>query len=184
MRAVGPVEIVDLHGQGRRQFCGGAVIGGQIEVGEFLPHDPGGHGVDVEPLAVAAQAVGLDQRRSAAHEGVSDLPTREGVGLVEDLPQRVVTELGQGQGAEQGSRPAREPLVHGDDGPVVLLNLLFLEGQGGNEGDVEGVFDGHGYLGCPAPLRLGSVARLRAGGIKGQVDAGLARRSMFGGILY
>jgi hypothetical protein len=39
-----------------------------------------------------------------------------------------------------------EPLVHRDDRPVILLDLLFPQGKGGDEGDVEVLFYGHGKV--------------------------------------
>ena len=58
--------------------------------------------------------------------------------------QGAVAELGERQPAEQRARTAGEPLVNGDDRPVVLLDLLLSAGHCPDERYVEVGFDGHG----------------------------------------
>lgn len=106
--------------------------------------DPVGHGVDVEAGNVAPHPVRLDQRGAAPHERVGDGDPFQVVGAVECLPERLVAVFGEQQTAKQCPRSPGKPLVHGDDRPVVLLDLLFPQGQVGDEGDVEVFFYGHG----------------------------------------
>ena len=107
---------------------------------DFLAHDPGRHGIDVEAEHVAADAVRLEQRRAAAHEGIGTRLARKIVGAEKDVAQRAVAEFRQGQTAKQRAGPAGKPFMHGDDRPVILLNLFFLQGQGGDEREYQSAF--------------------------------------------
>ena len=86
---------------------------------------------------------GFDQGRTAAHEGIGHLAAREVIRGKVSVGKRGIPEFGKGQRAKKRSRPSRKPFVHGDDGPVVLLNLLLLERHAGDQGDVESLFDAH-----------------------------------------
>ena len=68
----------------------------------------------------------------------------EVIGGIEGLPEGSVAELGKKEPAKERARSAGEPFVDGDDGSVVLLDLLFPQGKGGDERDVESFSDGHG----------------------------------------
>lgn len=146
LQAAGAVQAADLLFQGLHQAGGGSAVCHQVQMLDLAVDDPPGHGVDVVAQHVAPDPVGLDQRRAAPHEGVGDVDPLEVVGREEGLLERPVAEFGEEQSPEQGPRPTGEPLVHGDDRPIVLLDLFFAQGQGGDEGDVEVGFYGHGGL--------------------------------------
>jgi len=146
LEASGAVESADLLLHGRHQPGGGSAIGGQVQVFDLPVNDPPCHGVDVISQHVAPDPVGLDERGSAPHERIGNGDPLEVVSREERLLERPVAVLGEEQPPEQGPRPTCEPLVHGDDRPVVLLDLFFPQGQGGDERDVEVRFYGHGDL--------------------------------------
>jgi hypothetical protein len=85
------------------------------------------YGVDVVPDGGAAQPVRLEQRRPAAHERVGHLNTVQAVRLEEPFANGPAAELGQQQRAEQRARPPREPVMHRDQRPVVLLDLFLAQ---------------------------------------------------------
>jgi len=93
--AVGTVIPLNLYAQGVGQFAGGSGVGVEVDVFEFLTDNPGRHGIHVEALDVAADAVGLDQRCAAAHEGVSNPDARKIVALKEGFLERAITEFRQ-----------------------------------------------------------------------------------------
>jgi len=67
------VQMADLRFQiGTQAICCLAVLT-QIQVLDFLTHDPIGHGIDVKPGHVTAHPVRLHQWRSSAHERVGDM---------------------------------------------------------------------------------------------------------------
>ena len=57
-------------------------------------------------------------------------------------------ELGEGERAEQRPGPPREPLVHADERPVVLLHLLLARGKRGHKTLREVPLDGHTSADC------------------------------------
>ena len=59
------------------------------------------------------------------------------------LRERFGAEFRQEQASEQSTGAPREPLVHADDGPVVLLDLLLARGQPSDEGLCEMGLDRH-----------------------------------------
>ena len=58
----------------------------QIEVLDFLSHNPVGHGVDVTADNVATDPVCLHERCSATHKRVGDTKPSEIVTLIEGFP--------------------------------------------------------------------------------------------------
>lgn len=130
------VELLD------ERSCG-AVIRRYVEMLDLLANDPGRHRVDVEPVHVASEPIGFDQRRSSAHERICDPTAGEVVGSKERVLQGTVPELGEDQTAKQRARTPREPLVHADDGAIVLLDLLLPERQAGDHRNVEVSLDTH-----------------------------------------
>ena len=104
---------------------------------DLLPNDPVSHGIDIEPGHITPDPVGLQEGNAAAHERIGHLGAGEAISLVEHLPKRPVRKLGEKKPSEQGPRPAGKPFMDGDNRSVVLLNLLFPQGQIGDEGDVE-----------------------------------------------
>ena len=60
------------------------------------------------------------------------------------LPEGSVAELSEEKASKERARPAGKPFVNGDDGTVILLDLLFPQRQGGNKRNIESFFDGHG----------------------------------------
>src|SRR5438045_1430818 len=48
-----------------------------------------------------------------------------------------IDELREQQRPEERSRPPREPFMHGDDRPVILLNLLLAQSQPGDERNIK-----------------------------------------------
>ena len=65
---------------------------------------------------------------------------------MEGFPEGSFTVFRKYKAAEQRPGPSGKPLVDGDDRAVVLLDLLFPQGEGGNKGDVEMFFYGHGEV--------------------------------------
>ena len=108
---------------------------------DFLFDDPIRHGVDIEAGHLATQAVRFQERRPAPHEGIGNPEVLQIVRPVEGLAKRTVREFGQQQSPEQGPRPPGEPLMHCDDRPVVLLDLLLPQRQIGDERYIEVFFD-------------------------------------------
>ncbi|HEX4081077.1 MAG TPA: hypothetical protein VHX61_19615 [Rhizomicrobium sp.] len=137
------VESADFRFQAFDQFARGTGIGAQVEMLDLLAHDPGGHGIEIEALDVAADAIGFEERYAAPHEGIGDDPSRKIIRLEEGLGQRLVAELRKHKTAKQRPRPAREPFVHGDDGPEILLDLLLPQRHRGHESGIKALFDGH-----------------------------------------
>ena len=184
LEAGGAVQIADLLLQRLHQLSCGFSVLLQVQIFDFPVYDPPGHGVDVVPQHVAPHPVGLNQRGPPTHEGVGDGDALEVVGGKEGLLKRTVAVFGEDQATEQGSRSAGEPLVYGDDGPVVLLDLFFLQGQGGDEGDVEVFFYGHGSLLFPL-ITLMEVIMLKSSFSKpSTLDQGVSpnfhKHSIFG----
>ena len=124
-QTAGAVKRTGFVFERRHQSGGRLTVSRQIEMFDFPVDDPPGHGVDVIAQDVAAHPIGLNERGAAPHEGIGDGDTWKIVGGVEGLAERAVAVLGQNQPPEQCSRAPGEPLVHGNDGPVVLLDLLF-----------------------------------------------------------
>ncbi len=109
----------------------------------LLPHDPVPHGVDVITDHVAAKTVGFKERGASAHERIEDGKAGKIVGRIKRVPERFVYEFRKDQPAKQRPRPPRKPLMHGDNGTIVLLNLLLAQSKRGDERYVEFLFDGH-----------------------------------------
>jgi hypothetical protein len=147
LEAGGAVQVADLLLKCLHQLGCGFSVFLQVQVFDLAVDDPPRHGVDVVAQHVAPHPISLDQRGSAPHEGVCDGDSLEVIGGEKCFFKRPVAVFGEDQSPEQGSRTAGEPLVHGDDWPVVLLDLFFTQGQGGDEGDVEVLFYGHGREG-------------------------------------
>ena len=59
-----------------------------VEMLDFLANNPSRHRIDIEADHIATNAVGLDQRGSASHEGVSDNSARKVIGAEECLAIR------------------------------------------------------------------------------------------------
>ena len=97
---------------------------------DLLPHDPVRHGIDVIADNVASETVRLKERRAAAHERIEDGKAGEIVGRIEYIAKRFIAEFRKDQPTKKRPRSPCEPLMDRDDGPVVLLNLLFTQGQG------------------------------------------------------
>lgn len=113
---------------------------------DFAVHDPVRHRVDVVADNVATDPVGLNEGRAATHEWVGDGDSLQVVGGVEGFPERPISEFGEDQPAKQRAWSPGEPLMNGDDRAVVLLDLFFPQGEGGDKGDVEMFFYGHGEV--------------------------------------
>ena len=63
------------------------------------------------------------------------------MGLIKRLVNGLFGELGEDQGSKEGSWPTGEPLMHGDDRAVVLLDLLFPQSQARDKGHFEMAFN-------------------------------------------
>ena len=96
-----------------------------------------------KPVTSQPDAVGFEQGSAAAHERISDLAAGKIVAGEVKVGKRRFAELGERERPEQAARPPSEPFVYGDNGPVVLLNLLFALRQRGNEGYIKVRLDGH-----------------------------------------
>ncbi|MGH7091014.1 MAG: hypothetical protein ACREFQ_19110, partial [Stellaceae bacterium] len=110
---------------------------------DFLSNDPCRHRVDVKTFDIATDSVRLDERSAAAHERIQHETARERVAFEEALRDGLIAELGQNQSPEQAAGPARKPFMHRDDRPIVLLDLLFLQGKRGDDWNVKLRFDRH-----------------------------------------
>ena len=142
-RTTSPIIAIDFGPQRGNETIRGLAVCGNVETLDLFADDPGGHGIDVESIDAAANAVRLDQRRAAAHEWVGNPQSGEVVRPEERVRQRVLAEFGEDEAAKQGARAAGKPLVDGDDRAVVLLNLLLPQRHLGDEGDIEAPFDAH-----------------------------------------
>ena len=143
-RAVRDVRVSDLDRELVDESVGGVSVRGRVEVLDLFADHPRRHGIDVYAQHVAADPVRFEQRSSSPHEGIRDRTPGEVVGCEEGLGEWAVAEFGERQPAKQGARPAGEPLVNGDDRPVVLLDLFLSAGHRRDERYVEAGFDGHG----------------------------------------
>lgn len=142
-QAAGAIQAADLFFQGLHQAGGGCAVRLQVQMFNLPVDDPPGHWVDVVPQHVAPHPIGFDQRGSAPHERVGNGDPLEVVGGEKRILQRPVTVFSEEQPPEQGPGPPGKPFVHGDDWPVVLLDLLFTQGQGRDERYVKVGFYGH-----------------------------------------
>lgn len=90
----------------------------------------------------------LPAPRSHRHSRLVEQVTRAvgAMGTLVVLRQPPGGQLGERKRAKQRAGAPREPLVHPDDGPVVLLHLLLAGGKAGYEGFREVPLDRH----CPA----------------------------------
>ena len=118
----------------------------QIDEFHLLADDPGRHRIDVESLDVAADAIGLDQGRSSPHEGIHDPQRAQIIRSVEHVTERAIPELRKDKSPEQRARSPREPFVHANDRPIVLLDLFLTQCQSCNERDVKARFDRHSIM--------------------------------------
>lgn len=141
-RTVGKVGVSDLDLPD--ESVGGASIRDDVQMVDLFTDHPCRHRIDVEAQDVTADPIRFEQWSTAAHEWIGDGAPGEIVGGEEALGEGLVTELGERQSAKQRARSPGEPLVNGDDRPVVLLDLLFTPGHCRDERDVETGFDGHG----------------------------------------
>src|SRR5271157_4250184 len=108
------MELADTLVQPQADLLGGIAVYVQIEMGNLLPDDPIGHGVNVIADDVAPGPIRLQERSPATHEGIGDTYVFEPVRPVKGVPQRALTEFRQDQCPKHGSRPSGEPLVDGD----------------------------------------------------------------------
>ena len=142
-RAGRTIVLPDLVVQRLDEGSCGPFIRRHVEMLDLLANDPGRHRIDVKSLHVATETVRFDQRGSAAHKRISDSTTREVVGGKERVLQRALPELGKDQTTKQRARTPREPFVNADDRAIILLDLLFPEGQSGDHRNVEVSLDTH-----------------------------------------
>jgi hypothetical protein len=141
------VKLSDLIRERCKHSVDGRAVSGKLEMFDLLAHNPGGHGIDVEAEHVATDAVGFKQRGAAAHEGVTHTLARKIVGAENNVAQRLSPEFCQGEAPKESAGTPGEPFVHGDDRAVILLDLLFAQCHGGDEGNIEACFDRHGFRG-------------------------------------
>lgn len=125
---------------------GGRQVAVHIQRFDLFFDNPGHHRVDIDSQDVTAKAIGLNQRSAAAHEGIGHSASAKAVGLVVGSGNRLRTELRQQERPKQRSRPTCKPLMGCDDGPVVLLDLLFAKGQGRYKGDIKVFFYTHAVM--------------------------------------
>ena len=85
----------------------------------------------------AAKTIGFEQGRASSHKGIEDAHVLERMPLIKGLTQWNIGEFSQQQRPEERSRTPSKPLMHGNDWPVVLLNLLFPQSQVGDKRDVK-----------------------------------------------
>ena len=143
VRAGGTVVAIDVGSQRRDERTGGPLVGGDVDRLDLLADDPGGHRVDVEAFHVAADAVRLQERGSAAHERIGDPQAREVIRAKEEILEGRLPELREQEAPKQGARTPGEPLVDADDRAVVLLDLLLPERHFRDQGDIEAPLDAH-----------------------------------------
>src|SRR5437764_2353086 len=90
----------------------------------FLTDDPPRHRVDIVAQNVASEAVCLDQWCSTAHERIGYTDAGKVVCLEEAIFDRPRTELCQEKSSKQCTWSPSEPLMDGNNGPIILLDLL------------------------------------------------------------
>src|SRR6266446_3690609 len=112
---------------------------------DFFSHDPGRHGIDVEPHHVTSNSVRLDQRDSATHERISNDLVLEIVSDEECLVEPTVNKFGEQQRAEERARSPGEPFVNGNYRSNVLLDLLLLDRHRRNERNIEATLYAHNF---------------------------------------
>jgi len=61
----------------------------------LLTNNPVSHGVDIESRDIAAEPVGFDERRAAAHEWIGNSGSFQIVSPVKYLRQRFIDKLGK-----------------------------------------------------------------------------------------
>jgi hypothetical protein len=142
-RASGAIAGADVALQRRQQRVGCLAVDAKIKVLDLFADDPRRHRVDIESEHVAADAVSLQEGGAAAHEGIGDNSLGKIVCDKIALGKRTLGELGEYQAAEEGAGAAGKPFMDGDDRSVILLDLLLLERQSGDQGDIEACFNGH-----------------------------------------
>src|ERR1700722_1518211 len=99
----------------------------QAQLVLLFPKNPGRHWINVKALHVAADAIRLKQGRTTTHEGICDDSAGKVICLEKALGERLTAKFRENQAAEEGAGTTCEPLVHSNDGSVVLLYLLFFE---------------------------------------------------------
>src|SRR5690606_29530656 len=108
--------------------------------------DPPRHRVDIPSNDVAPEPVRLDERAPAAHKGVGNPDPFQVGGPEEGVRKRAIDKLRQQQGAKERARPTSEPFMNVNPGSVVLLNLLFPQGELRDKRDVKAPLYGHFQL--------------------------------------
>jgi hypothetical protein len=71
-KTTGPIEVSDVLFQVPPQGVRLPTVGLEVDVLDLLLDDPVGHGIDIISDNIAPDAIGLNQRDPASHEGVGD----------------------------------------------------------------------------------------------------------------
>ena len=121
------VQVADILLQGAAKRSRRFAVRGQVEMLDFLPHDPVGHGIDIATHNIAPYAVCLHERRSATHEGISDTDPLKIMTVVEGFPEWRINKLRQEQCPKQRAGTTSKPFVDRDRRAIVLLYLFFAQ---------------------------------------------------------
>ena len=87
------VQVADILFQGAAKGARRFAVCDQVEMLDFLPDYPVGHGVDIAPRNVAPYAICLHERRSAAHERIGDTKSLKVMTVVEGFPEWRIDEF-------------------------------------------------------------------------------------------
>jgi hypothetical protein len=85
LKTLRSIKMADLVFELNDQFADCPLIRIQVEMLDFLTHDPVGHRVDVVTKNIAPYSIRFEERRSPTHKGVSDTKTLEIVGTEESF---------------------------------------------------------------------------------------------------
>jgi len=132
--------VADIPFQGVAKRTRRCAVRVQVEMLDFLPDYPIGHGVDIAPRNVAPYAISLHERRSTAHERIGDTKAFKIMTVVEGFLERRIDEFREQKRPEQCSGAASKPFMDGDRRPIVLLDLLFPQSQSGHKWNIEKLF--------------------------------------------
>lgn len=84
-KTIGNIQELELLAQRTQQSGRGLGVSLQIQVFDFLAHNPGGHRVDVKALYIASDAICFNHWGAAAHERISNALVREFVALEKNI---------------------------------------------------------------------------------------------------
>jgi len=84
-KALRSIEMAELVFELTGQLTDCLLICAQVQMLDFLTHDPVGHGVNVVTNNIAPYTISFEERRSPTHKGVSNTKTLKVVGTEESF---------------------------------------------------------------------------------------------------